>query len=478
MTRGSPPDAVVVGSGPNGLAAGIVLAQAGLAVEVLEGAETIGGGMRTAELTLPGFRHDVCSAVHPLALSSPLFRALDLEAHGLQWVQPDLALAHPFDDGSAAVLSRSLEETAAWLGGDGPAYLRLLAPLVRAWPALAEDVLAPLRLPRRPTGMARFGWHAVRPAASLAREWFRGPRAQALFAGLAAHAMVPLHRPPSAAYGLVLAMAAHSVGFPVARGGSQSLAEALALELRSLGGRIEAGRPVRSLGELGTAQLVLLDVTPRQLLQMDDGTLAADYRRRLERFRYGPGVFKMDWALSEPVPWRAEACRRAVSLHLGGSLEEIARSVEAVNRGEHPERPYVIVCQQSLCDPGRAPEGKHTLWAYCHVPNASEMDVTERIESQIERFAPGFRDCVLARHVLPPKALEEHNPNYVGGDINGGIQDLRQLFFRPVVAAVPYATSAPWLYLCSSSTPPGGGVHGMCGYHAARAALRRGLGRR
>lgn len=475
MSRAPALDAAVVGSGPNGLAAAIVLAQAGRSVRVLEGADTIGGGARTAELTLPGYRHDVCSAVHPLALSSPFFRTLDLAAHGLEWIRPELALAHPFDDGTAAVLWPSLDETAAALGEDGPAYRRLLGPLVRGWPGLVEDILAPLRPPHRPLSMARFGWYALRPAAMLAREMFRGHRARALFAGLAAHAMVPLHRPPSAAYGLVLASAAHSVGFPIPQGGAQTLADALVSLLRSLGGQIEAGHPVRSLKDLPPARSVLLDVTPKQLLEMEGGELPSDYRQRLQRYRYGPGVYKMDWALSGPVPWRAEACRRAVSVHLGGSMEEIAAAVDAVNRGEHPERPYVIVCQQSLYDPARAPEGKHTLWAYCHVPNGSDVDMSGAIEAQIERFAPGFRDLILGRHVYSPRRLEEYNPNYVGGDINGGLQDLRQLYFRPVMTPVPYAVPVPGLYLCSSSTPPGGGVHGMCGYHAARAALRRTL---
>ncbi len=373
--------------------------------------------------------------------------------------------------------ARSVEETAAELGADKSAYRRLIGPLVRDWARLAADILAPLRVPRHPIALALFGAKALWPARTLANLAFSTARAKALFAGLAAHGMVPLHRPASAAFGLVLAAGAHAAGFPVAQGGSQALADALVAKLRTLGGEVETGRPVTSLAELDGAAAVFADVTPRQLLALGGQALPEGYRRALQRYRYGPGVFKMDWALSEPVPWKAEACRKAVAVHVGGEIEEIAASVEAVNRGEHPERPYTIVCQQTVCDSTRAPQDKHTLWAYCHVPNGSEEDMTDRIEAQIERFAPGFRYCILARHTYSAMGMERHNPNYVGGDINGGIQDLRQLYFRPVVAAVPYVTPVPGLYLCSSSTPPGGGVHGMCGYHAAWAALRRGLGR-
>lgn len=474
---GSTPEVVVVGSGPNGLAVALVLAGEGLPVRVCEGAETYGGGLRTAELTLPGFRHDVCAAVHALGAGSPLFSRLGLEEFGLEWVHSELLLAHPFDDGSVAVMTRSVDETAAELGADTAAYRRLVGPLVRDWPRLAVDILAPLRVPRHPIALARFGAEALWPARTLANLVFTTPRAKALFAGLAAHSMIPLCRPATAAFGLVLAAGAHTAGFPVARGGSQAFADALVSKLRTMGGEVETGHPVTSLAELDGAAAVFADVTPRQLLALGRQTLPEGYRQALERYRYGPGVFKLDWALSQPVPWTAEACRRAVAVHLGGEMDEIVASEEAVAQGRHPERPYVIVCQQSLCDGTRAPAGKHTLWAYCHVPNGSEEDMTGRIEAQIERFAPGFRDCVLARHNFTAGGMERHNPNYVGGDINGGVQDLRQLYFRPIAAAVPYATPVPGLYICSSSTPPGGGVHGMCGYHAAWAALRRGLGR-
>lgn len=473
----SVPEVAVIGSGPNGLAAALVLAGEGLPVRVYEGADQYGGGLRTAELTLPGFRHDVCAAVHALGSGSPLFSVLGLDQFGLEWVHPELLLAHPFDDGTAAIMTRSVDETAADLGPDAAAYRRLVGPLVRDWPRLSVDILAPLQVPRHPIALGLFGMKALWPARTLANLTFSTPRAKALFAGLAAHSMIPLRRPATAAFGLVLAAGAHAAGFPVARGGSQALADALAAKLRNLGGAVETSHPIASLAELDGAAAVFADVTPRQLLSLGGATLPLGYRRSLESYRYGPGVFKLDWALSEPVPWTAEACRRAVAVHLGGGMDEIALSEEESNQGRHPERPYVIVCQQSLCDATRAPEGKHTLWAYCHVPNGSEEDMTERIEDQIERFAPGFRDCVLARHGFSAMAMERHNPNYVGGDINGGVQDLRQLYFRPVMAAVPYATPVPGLYLCSSSTPPGGGVHGMCGYHAARAALRRELRR-
>jgi phytoene dehydrogenase-like protein len=464
------PDAVVVGAGPNGLAAAIVLARAGRSVLVLEAAATVGGGTRTAESTLPGFRHDVCSAIHPLGLASPFFATVPLERHGLEWIHPPAALAHPFDDGTAAVLERSLATTAAALGPDADAWRRLLGPFVRDAERLLPGVLAPLRWPRHPLGLARFGVTAVRSAEGVARR-FRGRDARALFAGLAAHSMLPLSRRPSAAFGLVLGVLGHAVGWPFPRGGSQAIADALAAHLRSLGGEISCGREVRSLAELPPARTVLLDVTPRQLLAIAGERLSGRYRRALERYRYGPGVFKLDLALDGPVPWRAEACGTAATVHLGGTLEEIAAGEAAVWRGEHPERPYVLLAQQSLFDPARAPDGAHTVWAYCHVPNGSTADMAERIEAQIERFAPGFRDRVLARRAAGPAELERYDANYVGGDINGGVQDLRQLLTRPAARRVPYRTSLRGVYLCSSSTPPGGGVHGMCGYWAARAAL-------
>jgi phytoene dehydrogenase-like protein len=466
------PDAIVVGSGPNGLAAAIVLAKAGRSVLVLEAAGTAGGGMRTAELTLPGFSHDVCSAIHPLGLGSPFLSTLPLEEHGLEWVHPQAPLAHPFDDGTAAVLERSLEETADRLGADGAAYRSLMRPLVAGADDLLGEILGPLRVPRHPAALARFGLAAVFPATSLARRRFEGVRARALFAGLAAHSMLPLSRPPSAAFGLVLGLLGHHVGWPLPKGGSQSLANALVACLRSLGGELETGRRVDSLDELPPAGALLLDVTPRQLLELTGSRLPAAHRRRLQGFRYGPGVFKLDLALDGPLPWSVPECARAATVHLGGTLEEIAASEADVASGRVPERPYVLLAQQSLFDPTRAPAGKHTVWAYCHVPNGSQIDMTKRIEAQIERFAPGFGRLVVARHALGPADLERYNPNYVGGDINGGVQDFRQLFTRPMARLVPYETALPGVFLCSSSTPPGGGVHGMCGYWAARAALR------
>ncbi len=466
-------DAVVIGAGPNGLAAAITLAQAGCAVLVLEAAGTPGGGLRSAELTRPGFIHDVCSAIHPLGLGSPFFRGLPLAGYGLDWIHPPAPLAHPFDDGTAAVLERSVTATAATLGRDGPAYERLLGPLAADWKRLAVDLLGPLPLPpRHPLALARFGLRAIRSAAGLARSRFAEEPARALLAGMAAHSMLPLTRPVSAAFGLVLGLLGHAVGWPMPRGGAQRLADALVAHLRALGGEIETGRPVTSLAQLPPCRLVLADVTPRQLLALAGERLPPGYRRQLERYRYGPGVFKLDYALDGPIPWRAVACGRAGTVHLGGPLAQIAASEQAVWQGRPPERPFVLLAQPSLFDPGRAPAGGHTLWAYCHVPPGCAEDMSGRIEAQIERFAPGFKERILARHSLGPAGLEAYNANYVGGDINGGVQDIGQLFTRPVLRLRPYATPLAGLYLCSASTPPGGGVHGMCGYHAARAALR------
>jgi phytoene dehydrogenase-like protein len=464
-------DAAVVGAGPNGLAAAIVVAEAGRSVLLVEAADTVGGGMRSAELTEPGFVHDVCSAIHALAEGSPFFRRLGLERHGLELIHPPAPLAHPLDDGSAVLLERSLADTVAGLGVDGRAYRRLLAPLVREAESLLPLLLAPFPVPRRPLLLARFGVPALRSTVSLAKR-FEADRARALLGGVAAHAIQPLTRPLTASFGLVLCLLGHSHGWPYPRGGSQAIADALAAHLRSLGGEIETGRRLSSTDELPKTRAVLLDVTPRQVLRLTGDRLPAAYARRLRRYRYGPGVFKLDWALDGPVPWTAEECGRAGTVHIGGTLEEIAASEEAVWQGRHPERPFVILAQQSLHDPSRAPAGKHTLWGYCHVPNGSTEDMTERIESQIERFAPSFRDRILARSVLTTADLERYDENYVGGDINGGVQDLRQLWTRPVARWNPYATPVEGLYICSSSTPPGGGVHGMCGYHAGRAALR------
>ena len=465
-------DAIVVGAGPNGLAAAIVLARAGLSVRVLEAGDTVGGGARSAELTLPGFVHDVCSAIHPLGLASPFFRTLPLADHGVKWIDPPAALAHPFEDGTAALLERTPEASVSALGDDESRWRRLFAPLVRDAEPLLDDVLAPLHLPSHPLALTRFGARAALPATALARLSFRGPKARGLLAGLAAHSMLPLERPPSAAFGLALGLLGHGVGWPFPRGGSQRISDGLASYLRSLGGTIETGRRVESLAELGATRPVLLDLTPRGLLALAGDRLPSRYRRRLERYRFGPGVFKLDWALGGPIPWHAEECGRAGTVHLGATLEVIAASEAAPWRGEIAERPYVLLAQQSLFDPTRAPAGQHTAWAYCHVPNGSTVDMTERIEDQVERFAPGFRERILARSALAPADLERHNANNVGGDINGGAATLTQLFTRPVARLSPYTTPLPGVFLCSASTPPGGGVHGMCGYHAAQAALR------
>jgi phytoene dehydrogenase-like protein len=463
----------IVGSGPNGLAAAITLARAGHTVSVYEAKETIGGGVRSAGLTLPGFTHDICSAVHPLAVASPFFRRLPLHDHGMAWVHPPAPLAHPLDDGTVVLLERSIDATARALGSDGAAYHRLMGCLVDAWDELGASILGPpLRLPRHPLTLARFAAYALMPARRLAERLFKGVRARALFAGAAAHSLLSLDRPLSAAFGLLLGVLGHVVGWPIARGGSQRLADALADHLRSLGGKIITGHRVESIDQLSAAQAVLFDVTPRQLLDITGNRMPAFYRRRLARYRYGPGVFKLDYALDGPIPWKSEECLRAATVHLGGELVEIAASERAVNQGEIPERPFVLVTQPSLFDSTRAPHGKHTAWAYCHVASGSSVDMTARIEAQIERFAPGFCARILARHALSPTALEEHNPNCIGGDISGGVHDLRQLLARPVLRLDPYSTPARGIYLCSASTPPGGGVHGMCGYHAAQSAVR------
>ena len=461
---------MVVGAGPNGLAAAIVLARAGKSVTLLEAADQIGGGTRSEALTLPGFLHDVCSTIHAMGPLSPFLRSVPLAARGLQFIAPAAPLAHPLDGGRAALIERSVRATADGFGRDREAYRRLMEPLVRRADDLVAGAIRPIRLPTHPLLMARFGLRALRPASSLARSLFREDGPRAIFAGIAAHGTLPLDRSPTSTFALVLAVAAHAGGWPLVRGGSQRMAEALAQELAAHGGRIQTGHPVRSLDDLPGHRVALFDVTPRQLLAIAGDRLPPGYRRSLARYRYGPGVFKVDWALDGPVPWQAAPCGRAATVHVGGSLEEIVAAEAAVGRGEVAPRPFVILAQQSLFDETRAPAGKHTAWAYCHVPNGSGTDMTERIEAQVERFAPGFRDRILARHVMNPAAIERHDANCVGGDIGGGRTDLRQLFVRPTRRL--YATPDPRLYLCSASTPPGGGVHGLCGAFAARRALR------
>lgn len=466
------PDVVVVGAGPNGLAAALTCAKAGRSVLVLEAKDTIGGGARTAALTLPGFAHDVCSAIHPLAAVSPFFREAGLEAHGLELLHAEVALAHPLDDGRAGVLHRSLGQTAAGLGPDGPAWERHVGWVARRWEALASSVLGPLlRVPRHPLTMAGFGLRGLLPATTFARA-FRTDEARGLFGGASAHAFLPLNRPLTTSMGLMLLASGHVAGWPVAKGGSQAIVDAMADQLGALGGRIETGRLVRTMADLPPSRAVLFDVTPKQLLDICGDDLPSGYRRRLGRFRYGPGVFKIDYALSEPVPWTNADCRRAGSLHVGGTVEEVAAAEAEVAAGRHPDRPFVLVGQQSLADSTRAPAGQHTLWVYCHVPNGSGVDMTDAVERQLERFAPGFRDVVLARHTAGNAWYEAHNPNIIGGDIAGGSHGGLQLVMRPRPGVPPYRTPNPRLYLCSSSTPPGAGVHGMCGMHAANAALR------
>jgi phytoene dehydrogenase-like protein len=463
-------DAVVVGSGPNGLAAAIVLQQQGLQVLLLEAKSTIGGGLRTAELTLPGYKHDICSAIHPLALGSPFFKTLPLEQFGLQYILPEINAAHPFDNGTAALLKHSLAETASLLGADEKAYLSLLGPVVTDWPGLSSDVLGPLRMPKNPLKFARFDLSALQPATLLARH-FKTIEGRGLFAGMAAHAIQPLSNLTTSAVALVLMANGHLGGWPIPKGGSQSIADALAGYFKSLGGHVQTNTYVRSLAGLPTSHAVLFDITPQQLLQIAGHQFSALYKWQLQRYRYGDGVFKVDWALDEPIPFTATGCHKAGTVHLGGTLEEIVVAERTSSQNLHSDKPYVLLAQQSLFDESRAPQGKHTAWAYCHVPNGSTKDMTAAIENQVERFAPGFKERILAKHTFNTQQMQEHNPNYIGGDINGGRLDISQLFTRPALRWSPYRTSAKGLYICSSSTPPGGGVHGMCGYHAAKKAL-------
>ncbi|MBI5301881.1 MAG: NAD(P)/FAD-dependent oxidoreductase [Chloroflexi bacterium] len=467
-------DAVVVGAGPNGLAAAITLARAGKSVCVFEANATIGGGIRSAELTLPGFTHDICSTVQALTAVSPFFKSVPLQNLGVELIYPAAALAHPLDDGTAAVLSRSMDATCATLGRDANAYRNLIEPLVNDAEKLNHDLLGPLPLPPRyPFTFARFALPALLPARALAELFFEEERARGLFAGIAAHTMSPLENISTAAYGLALGIAAHASGWPLVKGGSQKLADALGAYLCSLGGKIITNQRIEKIEELPSARAYLFDVTPRQLLEIAGHRFTSGYRRALEKFRYGPGVFKIDFALDAPIPWKAAGCCRAGTVHVGGTLAEIAQSERETAEGIPPEKPYMLVVQASLFDATRAPRGKHTVWSYCHVPNGSTFDMTARMIAQIERFAPGFRDCILAQHVYTPALMEQHNANYIGGDISGGAQDLWQLYTRPTWRWNPYTTPAKDVFICSSSTPPGGGVHGMCGYHAARAALRR-----
>lgn len=465
-------DAVIVGAGPNGLAAAIALARMRRSTLTLEAADAPGGGARTTELTLPGFRHDVCSAAHPLTIGSPFLKTLPLAKYGLEWIHAPYPLAHPLDDGSAVLVRRSVNATADGLGIDAAAYRRLMMPLAADWDNIAEGALGPLRLPRNPLSMARFGLRALRSARGLAESAFRGERARALFAGTAAHAILPLEQTGSAAAGLLLQTAAHAVGWPMPKGGAQSITDAMAAYLKTLGGEIITGVSVKSAADLPPARAALLDVSPRALAAIMGERLPSDYRRKLTRFRHGPGVFKLDWALDAPIPWTARECANAGTLHLGGGLDEIADAEAAVWRGEPPDKPFVLLTQPSRFDLSRAPRDKHTAWAYCHVPARSDADMTDRIERQVERFAPGFRERIIARSAMPPRALQAYNPNYVGGDIGGGANDLRQLLARPASPLNPYSTPAKGVYICSASTPPGAGVHGMCGYHAAQACLR------
>jgi phytoene dehydrogenase-like protein len=467
--------ACVIGAGPNGLAAAIVLAQAGLRVEVFEAEAEPGGAARTLPLSLPGFMHDFGSAVHPFAAGSPFFTSLPLADFGLEWVHGEAPLAHPLDDGTAVVLEQDLGETERALGEDGEVWQHLVQPAVDHWQEFAEDSLGPmLRIPRHPLRMARFGLTAFESAQSFAQNRFRNPRTRAVFAGLAGHSCLSFDRPLSATIGLMFGITIHAVGWPIPRGGAGAITQALAGYLDRLGGSVHISHRIDRAGFSGMeaeSDLILFDTAPRQLLAIAGERLAPGYRRELERFEHGPGAFKVDYALSEPVPWRARECRRAITVHLGGTFEEIAVSEDAVAHGREAERPFVLAAQPTLFDQTRAPEGRHVLWAYCHVPNGATFDMTDRIEAQIERFAPGFRDCVLARRVFPPAALEAMDVNLFGGDIGGGALTMKQTIFRPTLRG--YSTSAPNLYLCSASTPPGGGVHGMCGYHAARMALRR-----
>lgn len=464
-------DAVVVGSGPNGLSAAIALQQAGLSVLILEARDTIGGGLRSAELTLPDFVHDICSAIHPLAAGSPFFSTIPLDKFDLEYIYPEFAAAHPFDDGTAAALRGGVEDTAETLGIDKETYRKLLNPLVNNWAGMVKDLLGPLHFPNHPIDMAAFGLNALRSATSLAGK-FKSREARGLWAGMAAHSLQPLSNLATSAFGLVLMAAGHIKGWPVAKGGSKQIANALGSYFLSIGGKIETGIQVRTMKDIPASAVVLFDLTPKQILEIAGERFSGIYSWQLRRYRYGMGVFKIDWALDGPIPFTAPECCKAGTVHLGNTFEEIVWGEELTNSGVIPEKPFVLLAQQSLFDPLRAPKGKHTAWAYCHVPNGSEKDMTNAIENQVERFAPGFKDLILAKHKMNTRKIEDYNPNYIGGDINGGVIDIGQLFTRPVLRSSPYRTTAKGIYICSSSTPPGGGVHGMCGYNAAKQALK------
>ena len=469
-------DAVIVGSGPNGLAAAICLQQQGLSVLIIEGKNEIGGGLRSAELTLPGFIHDICSAIHPLAVGSPFFQQLPLADHGLEYIYPEIAAAHPLDNNTAVVLKQSITETAKLLGEDEETYLKLMQPIVNSWPSIAPDVLGPLHFPKHPLAMAKFGLSALTSATHLAKQ-FKTTEAKALLAGMAAHSMQPLSKLTTSAIALVLLANGHLQNWPIPKGGSNKIANALASYFVSIGGKIETGTYIKSLDQLPSAHAVLFDVSPKQLLQIAGHRFSAIYKWQLERYRYGMGVFKIDWALDALIPFKSEACTKAGTIHIGNSIQEITTAEQQTWDGRNTDNPFVLLAQQSVFDATRAPAGKHTGWAYCHVPNGSTVDMTQAIENQVERFAPGFKDIILAKHTMNPAQMEDYNPNYVGGDINGGVIDINQLFTRPALRWSPYKTSAKGLYLCSASTPPGGGVHGMCGYNAAKKVLKDVFGR-
>jgi phytoene dehydrogenase-like protein len=464
-------DAIVVGSGPNGLAAAILMQQNGLSVLLLEAKSEIGGGLRTAELTLPGFKHDICSAIHPLAAASPFFKTLPLAGHGLSYIYPEINAAHPLEHANSAILCRSIDETALHLGADENTYRDLMRSVTKNWPLIDADVLGPLHFPKHPLALASFGLNAIKPATLLANK-FKTKQAKALLAGMAAHAMQPLTNMATSAIALVLLAAGHLQGWPVPKGGSNSIANALAAYFVSLGGKIETDTYVKSLDELPSARAILFDITPKQLLQIAGHKFSFIYKWQLERYRYGMGVYKIDWALDEAIPFSSEACKKAGTVHIGNTLNEIRDAEQQTWSGKHPNKPFVLLAQQSLFDDTRAPKGKHTAWAYCHVPAGSTRNMTDAIETQIERYAPGFRDVILAKHTMDTVQMEEYNPNYIGGDINGGVIDLGQLFTRPALRYSPYKTSEKGMYICSASTPPGGGVHGMCGYYAAKKALK------